>query len=99
MNDQVSSVRDCSAVARSVILAVSIYMRGWCCGCRGRLVGVVIRLRAGTFKAETIWGETPLREWRRCQRLDAIIPPDSEPHQLTELWTATFLMHESVSGF
>jgi hypothetical protein len=64
MNDQVSNVRCVSAVARSTIPAVCMYMSGWCLWSERAGGCVVIRLGAGTFKVETIWGEKVERSVR-----------------------------------
>jgi len=60
MNDQILDVRCVSAVARSTVPAVCMYMSGYGVVVEGRRMCVVIRLRAGTFKVEAIMGK-----WRK----------------------------------
>jgi hypothetical protein len=62
MNDQILRVRCVSVVARSAIPAVCMYMSGGVCAQRRQVGGcVVIRLGAGTFKAETLGEEVEMR--------------------------------------
>jgi hypothetical protein len=77
MNDQVSNVRCVSAVARSTIPAVCMYMSGWCLWSERAGGCVVIRLRARTFKVE-IWGESGGQRERQAvleTRFDDRSPP------------------------